>query len=43
MSKDTTNPHIIERIEALQIKWAEDVKALPKSPEWIDCIRQIRK
>ncbi len=42
MSKDTSNPYVIERIESLQNKLAEDVKTLPKSPEWIDCIRQIR-
>ena len=43
MSKDTANPYVIERIEFLQNKLLEDVKALPKSPEWDDCIRQLRK
>ena len=43
MSKDTSNPHVVERIELLENQLIEDVKALPKSPEWSESIQRLKK
>ena len=43
MSKDTSNPHVVERIELLENQLIADVKALPKSPEWSESIQRLKK
>ena len=43
LTQDTSNPHVIERIKALEAQLAEDEKALPKSPVWDECMERLKK